>query len=51
MKPIQSGKRVVVIAGTDPASGNADYRKPIEQHTARRIVVIRDGKSVGRKRG
>jgi hypothetical protein len=51
MNPIKIGKRVVVIVGTDPASGNADHRKPIEQHTARRIVNIRNGESVGRRRG
>jgi hypothetical protein len=52
MKPIKIGNRVVVIPGTAPVSDNANYRKPIEQRsTARRIVVIRDGKSVGRIRG
>ncbi len=52
MNPIKIGKRVVVITDTDPASGKADYRKPIEQQpTARRIVVIRNGKSVGRRGG
>lgn len=52
MNPIKIGKRVVVIAGTTPTGENADCRKPIEQwSTARRIVVIRDGKSVGRRRG
>jgi hypothetical protein len=52
MKPSKIGKRVVVITDSAPASGNTDYRKPIEQRsTARRIVVIRDGKSVGRRRG
>jgi hypothetical protein len=52
MKPIKTGNRVIAITGTAPASENADYRKPIEQRsTARRIVVIKDGKSVGRRRG
>jgi hypothetical protein len=52
MNQTKIGNRVVAIAGTAPASGNADYRKPTEQrHTARRIVVIRNGELVGRRRG
>lgn len=47
MKPIKTGNRVVIITGTASANGNTDYRKPIEPRpTARRIVVIRNGKSV-----
>jgi hypothetical protein len=52
MTPIKIGNRVVIIAGTATTSGNADYRKPIEkQHTAQRIIVIRNGKSVAGKLG
>jgi hypothetical protein len=52
MKPIKAGNRVIVIADTAPASKNAPYRNPIEQRArTRRIVVLRNGKSVGRRRG
>jgi len=52
MNQIKNGNRVVVIAGAAPASANANYRKHPEQRpTARRIVVIRNGKSVGNGRG
>jgi hypothetical protein len=41
------GYRDVAIAGTAHASGNANRREPTEQrHTARRIVVIRNGEFV-----
>jgi hypothetical protein len=52
MNQTKIGNRVVVIAGTAPASENPSYREPTEQRsTTRRIVVIRNGKSVGRRRG
>jgi hypothetical protein len=52
MNQTQIGNRVVAIVGTGSASGNADYRKPTDQrHTAQRIVVIRNGELVGRRRG
>jgi hypothetical protein len=52
MKAIKTGNRVIVIPGIAPVSDTANFRSPIEQQsTARRIVVIKDGKSVGRRRG
>ena len=51
MNQTKIGNRFVVIAGTAPANEKPGYRKPTEQrHTAQRIVVIRNGKLVGRGR-
>jgi hypothetical protein len=52
MNQSKTGNRIVAIAGTAPSSGPADSRQAIEQRpTARRIVVISNGKPVGRRRG
>jgi len=52
MNQTKIGSRIVVIAGTAPINEKPGYREPTEQRpTARRIVVIRNGKLVGRKRG
>lgn len=52
MNHIKIGSRFVVIAGTVPATEKPDYREPPKQRsTARRIVVIRNGKPVARRRG
>jgi hypothetical protein len=52
MNKTKIGNRFVVIAGTAPANENPSYREPAEQRpTTRRTVVIRNGKSVGRRRG
>jgi hypothetical protein len=52
MNQIKIGSRIVVIAGTAPAQEKLGYREPTQQRpTTRRIVVIRNGKLVGRRRG
>jgi hypothetical protein len=52
MNQTKIGNQVVAIAGTAPANDKPGCREPTEQrHTARRIVVIRNGKAVGRRRG
>jgi hypothetical protein len=52
MNQSKTGNQVVVIAGTAAANGNAGRREPADQRpTARRIVVIRDGESVGGRPG
>jgi hypothetical protein len=52
MNQIKIGSRIVVIAGTAPAQEKLGYREPTQQRpTARRIVVIKNGKLVGRRRG
>jgi hypothetical protein len=52
MNQTKIGNRVVAIAGTASANEKPGYREPTEQrHTARRIIVIRNGKLVGRRRG
>jgi hypothetical protein len=52
MNQIKIGNRIVVISSSAPSSENAAYREPIAQRSkAQRIVVIRNGKSVNRKRG
>jgi hypothetical protein len=51
MNHIKIGSRIVVIAGTARAQDIPGYREPTEQRpTARRIVVIRNGKLVRRRR-
>jgi hypothetical protein len=48
MSKSKTANRVVVIAGTAAATGNAGHREPTDQRsTARRIVVIRNGELVG----
>ena len=48
MNQTKIGNRVVVIAGTAPASKKTGYREPVAQRsTTRRIVVIRNGELVG----
>jgi hypothetical protein len=45
------GKRLVVIAGSAPAAEATGVREPTAPRPkVRRIVVIRDGQSVGRRR-
>ena len=52
MNQTKIGNRVVAIAGTAPANEKPGCREPTEQrHTTRRIVVIRNGELVSRKRG
>jgi hypothetical protein len=52
MNQIKIGKRIVVIAGAAPAHEALGFREPIAPRPkARRIVVIRNGQSVARKRG
>jgi hypothetical protein len=51
MKQIKTGHRIVAIALSAPASGNADGRKATEQRSTDRRIVISDGKPVGRRRG
>jgi hypothetical protein len=52
MNQTKTGNRIVVIAGTAPASEKTGYREPTErQTTAQRIVVIKNGKLIGRRRG
>jgi hypothetical protein len=48
MNQTKIGSRIVLIAGTTPASQKTVHREPIKQRRkARRIVVIRNGKLVG----
>ena len=52
MNQTKIGNRIVVIAGTAPAKEKPGYRELNEQRpTARRIVLFRNGKVVGRRRG
>jgi hypothetical protein len=52
MNQTKIANRIVVIAGTTSINEKPGYRDPSEQRpTAKRIVVIRDGKLVVRKRG
>jgi hypothetical protein len=52
MNQTKSGSRIVVITGTVPANENPGYRELTEKRPmARRIVVVRDGKLVGSRRG
>jgi hypothetical protein len=52
MNHTKIGKRIVVIAGAAPAHEATGFREPIAQRPKdRRIVVIRNGQSVARRRG
>jgi len=51
MNNTKIGKRLVVIAGSAPVNKAVSVREPVAPlPKARRIVVIRDGQSVGRRR-
>jgi hypothetical protein len=52
MNQTKIGHRLVVIAGTAPAREKAGSLRPAGRRpTARRIVVIRNGESVGGRSG
>jgi len=52
MNQTKIGNRLVLIAGTAPASEKAAYREPTTRRaTSRRIVVIRNGEWVNNRPG
>jgi hypothetical protein len=52
MSQTRIGNRVIVIAGTAQTHERTGYRETSGQRpVTRRTVVIRNGKSVGRRRG
>jgi hypothetical protein len=52
MNQTKIGNRFVVIGSTAPANEKNGYLQPAKQRpTTHRIVVIRNGKSVGSRRG